>query len=629
MIAGKAEVAHAKGDVVAKVAGGMDGFQLPAVAFNDVAIRKKVIGGKVHVDAFSTTRKAAFSEVLHHGAASGEGIAKGPNLGAATFGEGRGQWGVVDMGVGHQDVADALPRLKGGHDRLEVGCVLGAGVDHGQFACANQIGVGATERHRRGIGCQNAPHAGTKRFGYAGPGVELQNFGVHGLSFCAVSRQGLAMYFDWLKRYMPRSLYGRAAMILVLPIVTLQLVVTTVFIQRHFEGVTKQMTRGTAQEVNLVIEAINDLAEGEEQEAELRDISDYLSITPTVGVDEPQENYRRWFDFSGLVVISTFEALVPGLRKVELLDDKVLEIYVETEQGLTRLSIDRRRVSARNPHRFLVIMVSFGVLMTVISFLYMRNQLRPITRLSRAAEAFGRGRHVPYTPTGAIEVRAAGNAFLDMRARIERQIEQRTMMLSGVSHDLRTPLTRLRLGLSFLDKEDAEPLERDVEDMQRLLDEFLSFARGASEGEPEDVDPIAMVETLVEDSARGGNDVVLGVVSGSGTVKIRPVGMKRAVENLIGNAVRYGTRAEVSVELSEKFLRIRVEDDGPGIPEAQREEALKPFARLEPGRNQNKGTGVGLGLAIAADVARAHGGVLRLADSERLGGLCADIVIAR
>ena len=216
-----------------------------------------------------------------------------------------------------------------------------------------------------------------------------------------------------------------------------------------------------------------------------------------------------------------------------------------------------------------------------------------------------------------------------MRARIERQIEQRTMMLSGVSHDLRTPLTRLRLGLSLLDSEDAEPLERDVEDMQRLLDEFLSFARGASEGEPEEVDPIEMVEAIVEDSARGGNDVRMAEISGEGLVSLRHVGVKRAVENLIGNAVRYGTRAEVSVAVSDKFLRIRVEDDGPGIPEGDREEALKPFARLEPGRNQNKGTGVGLGLSIAADVARTHGGVLRLGDSERLGGLCADIVIAR
>jgi two-component system osmolarity sensor histidine kinase EnvZ len=228
-------------------------------------------------------------------------------------------------------------------------------------------------------------------------------------------------------------------------------------------------------------------------------------------------------------------------------------------------------------------------------------------------------------------MRAAGNAFVDMRNRIERHIEQRTLMLSGVSHDLRTPLTRLRLGLAMLDDEDAEPLLQDVADMQGMLDEFLSFAKGAAEGEPEAVDPIAMVEAIVQSAQRAGRDVRLLAREGEGkgTVKLREVAMRRAVDNLISNGVRYGARAEVSVLLTDKTLRIRVEDDGPGIPEAQREQATRPFTRLDPARNQDKGGGVGLGLAIAVDVARSHGGVLRLGVSERMGGLRADIVIAR
>ena len=267
--------------------------------------------------------------------------------------------------------------------------------------------------------------------------------------------------------------------------------------------------------------------------------------------------------------------------------------------------------------------------MTAVAYIYLRNQLRPITRLASAAEAFGRGRTEAYSPSGAIEVRVAGNAFLDMRARIERQIEQRTLMLSGVSHDLRTPLTRLKLGLSMLDQVEAEPLLRDVDEMQRLLDSFLSFAKGAFEGEPESVDPQALVAAIVDDARRSGTEVQLVDLSGQGLMKLRPMAIRRALENLIGNAVRYGTRAEVSITLTDRSLRISVEDDGPGIPADQRAEALKPFSRLDPARNQNKGTGVGLGLAIAADVARAHGGVLRLGESDRLGGLRADIVIAR
>ena len=439
------------------------------------------------------------------------------------------------------------------------------------------------------------------------------------------------MFFQWLKRYMPRSLYGRAALILILPVVTLQLVVSFVFIQRHFEGVTEQMTRTVSRELVLLLDTVEASGAGRAGAEQLALLAEGLDYHVEIGAVLPPGNQRRWYDFSGLVVIRTLNDLVPAIRGVELPDNRIVRVYAATGQGPVMFEFDRLRLSATNPHQLLVNMVFFGGLMTLIAFLYLRNQLRPVTRLAAAAEAFGRGRHVPYSPTGAVEVRAAGNAFLDMRARIERQIEQRTLMLSGVSHDLRTPLTRLKLGLSLLDREDAEPLEKDVEDMRRLLDEFLSFARGAHEGEPEKVDPVALVREIVEDSARGGRDVTFGPVEGDGDglVSLRVVGIKRAVENLIGNAVRYGTKARVSLRLSDKSLRIRVEDDGPGIASEDREEATKPFARLEPGRNQNRGMGVGLGLSIAADVARAHGGVLRLGESEELGGLCADIVIAR
>jgi two-component system osmolarity sensor histidine kinase EnvZ len=218
-----------------------------------------------------------------------------------------------------------------------------------------------------------------------------------------------------------------------------------------------------------------------------------------------------------------------------------------------------------------------------------------------------------------------------MRNRIERQIETRTLMLSGVSHDLRTPLTRLKLGLSMLDSDDREPMERDVEEMQGMIEEFLAFARGASAEQVEKVDPYALVERVVADAARGGAAVHLRPPEGQGhgQVSLRPRAMRRAIENLISNAVRYGTRAEVTVQLTDKSLRIRVSDDGPGIPPDRRDEAILPFARLEASRNQNRGSGVGLGLAIASDIARTHGGVLRLGTSEKLGGLQADIVLAR
>jgi two-component system osmolarity sensor histidine kinase EnvZ len=439
------------------------------------------------------------------------------------------------------------------------------------------------------------------------------------------------MSFNWLKQYVPRGLYGRAALILVAPVVVVQLVVSTAFIQQHLEDITTQMTLTLVREFRL-IEQITVEADTQQQVLDLA--QPFLGplqlvvqfVTPA---DVPQSDDMRWYDYSARIVAQTLRTALPGTLSAQFPDNRIIVLFIDTDLGPARITFDRRRVTAAAPHQLIVTMLLFGGVMTVIAFVYLRNQLRPILRLARAAQAFGRGQNTPFTPGGAVELRAAGNAFLDMRARIERHIEQRTLMLSGVSHDLRTPLTRLRLGLSLLDEKDAEPLLRDVDEMQHMLDAFLDFSRGAAEGQPEKVDPRALVSAIVEDAQRSGSPVELARQDGQGTVMLRPWAIRRAVENLIGNAVQYGNRALVSVVITDKALRIRVEDDGPGIPEAQRTEAIRPFTRLDPARNQNKRSGVGLGLAIANDIARAHGGVLRLGASDQLGGLQADIVIGR
>ncbi|WP_120501447.1 ATP-binding protein [Roseovarius sp. EL26] len=434
------------------------------------------------------------------------------------------------------------------------------------------------------------------------------------------------MTFNWLKPYMPRSLYGRAILIMLLPVITLMLVVSVVFIQRHFEGVTRQMTRSVSREVQVLGQS--GLSVEEVAKSDLAKVLE-ISVQKIPETAMPEADARRWYDFTGRVVTREFKQLLPGLTAVVLPDDYIVKLYFVRDNTPVELSFDRRRVSASNPHQLLVNMVVFSILVTIVSYFYLRNQLRPITRLSRAAEAFGRGHNVPYRAAGAVEVRAAGNAFLNMRARIERQIEQRTLMLSGVSHDLRTPITRLKLGLSMLEGEDSELLQRDVLEMERLIEEFLAFARGAQEGVPEPVDPVEFITEIVEDSKRTGDDVALVLQEGAGEIVLRKHPMRRAVSNLIGNAVRYGNCAEVSMKLTDRMLRIRVEDDGPGIPADLREQAMKPFARLDTARNQDLGSGVGLGLAIAADIAHAHGGTLRLGESDKLGGLRADIIIAR
>lgn len=440
------------------------------------------------------------------------------------------------------------------------------------------------------------------------------------------------MNFDWLKRYAPRGIYGRAALILLVPILTLQIVVSVVFIQRHFEDVTRQMTRSLALDLRLLLQEVDTSATLTEASARIARLSKPLALTVDVPTSvAPQQDVRRFYDLSGRIVMLTLRSRVPGVVAIDLkTDTSLVDMWIETRFGLSRVALKRQRVSASNPHQFLVLMAFVGIVMSFVSFIFLRNQLRPIRRLARAAEAFGKGRIVPYKPSGAIEVRAAGNAFLDMRARIERQIEQRTMMLSGVSHDLRTPITRLKLGLTMLENDpDAADLVRDVEEMERLLDEFLAFARGDLLDDLALADPVALVQDVVEKFARGGGHVSLGSVTGAGEVMMRPIAIERALDNLIGNALRYGNTALASVVLYERAVTISIEDDGPGIPAEMREQALKPFARLDASRNQNKGSGVGLGLAITYDIARRHGGSLRLGDSAALGGLKVDLVLPR
>lgn len=439
------------------------------------------------------------------------------------------------------------------------------------------------------------------------------------------------MRWDWLKQFMPRGLYGRAALILVVPIVTLQLVVSVAFLQRHFEDVTWQLSSALGLDLRLVSDRLrSDGMQAALAVAERLDLARSDAAVPS-WVEE-RRVARRWYDLSGRVVVSTLDGLVPEIAWIDLArSDRRVVLALAAGDEVLVLDIDRRRVSASNPHQLFVIMILTGGLMTAVAFIFLRNQLRPIRRLARMAEAFGKGQMAPYKPSGALEVRAAGRAFLDMRGRIERQIEQRTMMLSGVSHDLRTPLTRLKLGLSMLEPgPDSDDLMRDVQEMEALLTAFLDFARADALDDPETVDLRALARQVVEDAGRLGGEVALVLPVGElPPVALRPGAVRRALSNLLVNALRYGNRARLTLTVLDRAIRFTVEDDGPGIAPEDRDRAVRPFARLDAARNQNRGGGVGLGLAIANDIARSHGGTMRLSHSEDLGGLRVDLVLAR
>ncbi len=443
------------------------------------------------------------------------------------------------------------------------------------------------------------------------------------------------MITRWFNRLSPRSLFARALLILLLPVILLQLIVGFVFIQRHYEGVTEQMVRAVARDLNYAIAAV-DLSPSV---PEARALLDFISRPLGLALELDSEshvvapNQSTIFDLSGAALIRTLDEMIVQDVGVDLTrDPSSALVQVKTDKGIVFAAIPRSRVAASNPHQLLVLMVFASLLLTTISILFLRNQVRPIRDLAGAAEEFGKGRSIAYKPRGAVEIRRAGTAFLAMRARLERQIEQRTQMLSGVSHDLRTPLTRLKLSLSMLEEdEEKQHLLNDITEMERMLDEFLAFAKGDSMEEPVLINPLELAQD-VANSARDGVPVsvqLLDETSGNLLTKLRIGATQRALQNLVSNAQRYGSRVQILVRVTPSQLEFIVEDNGPGIAEHQRQEALKPFTQLDESRNQNDGGGVGLGLAIALDVARSHGGTLALDVSESLGGLKATLRLPR
>ncbi len=443
------------------------------------------------------------------------------------------------------------------------------------------------------------------------------------------------MNFTWLKSYMPRSLFGRSLMILLFPVVILQLVIGLVFIQRHFAQVTEQMTHSVALELDYAADLIESIDNRNEARLTLFTFARPFDMRLDLRQDESVSPYvkRYFYDVSGASIIDTLLRRLDRPLSIDLTSNpgRVM-LRMQTTKGVITADIPRARVSATNPHQLLVLMVSVSILLTVIAILFLRNQIRPIRDLVRASEAFGKGQSLDYRPRGANEVRSAGYSFLAMRARIERQIEQRTNMLSGVSHDLRTPLTRIKLSLAMQeDSEYVRQIAEDVEEMETMLDAFLAFARGAALEETRKVDARAFFAKIAGDCGRSGNKpAYLFEQSGdSADVVLRADSVARAVNNLLTNAFRHARTVSLRVYLDDRELRVTVEDDGPGIPQEAREEALKPFVRLDPARNQDVSGGVGLGLAIAADIARSHGGSLDLGDSEALGGLKVTFTIPR
>lgn len=424
---------------------------------------------------------------------------------------------------------------------------------------------------------------------------------------------------------MPRRLYGRSLIIIVAPMIILQGIVTAVFFDRHYRIVTAVMTRGVADDVGYMVMLENRYSRGPERDTERQIAAQSFGFSAEF---LPGQHLARVVSTPATVLdrqlayIFSSEFPQPATFDTGRFRNYV-DLRVQLSDGVLRLLVPRERVTASNADIFVIWMIGSSLVLIAIAGLFLRNQVKPIERLAQAAESFGKGREFAgFKPHGAQEVRRAAIAFIEMRERIERFVQQRTDMLAGISHDIKTPLTRMRLELAMMPRDAAvAAMEGDITEMERMLNEYLEFARGAAgEGAVETDLPVLAAEAAA-DAARtpdARHRIVLNAIEPL-TLNVKRNALKRCLANLLDNALKHGKLVQLKLYRNGNRIEFAVEDDGPGIPVARREEAFRPFHRLDEGRNLQTG-GVGLGLAVARDIARAHGGDVRLEDSA-LGGL--------
>ncbi len=434
----------------------------------------------------------------------------------------------------------------------------------------------------------------------------------------------------WLKRLLPQSMFGRSLLLIVMPLVLVQIIAVWVFYARHWETVSKRLSLDVAGDIGLVIEAMK-FADNEleltrllENASGLTNIDFVLergtALTPEVteGSSLFEEQLRD----------TLRERVARPFRIDAVSDPRYAHIQIELPEGVLAADVPRKRLSTYTTYIFVLWMIGSSLVLLSVAALFLRNQVKSLRRLASAAESFGKGRTVPFSKVeGALEVRQAAVAFIQMRERIQRQIRQRTEMLAGVSHDLRTPLTRMKLGLELLGGNPAvTELKSDVADMERLVNLYLDFARGEGTETPVDTDIALLIEDVVAAMRREGTP--LSVEPGSElVVSVRPNALRRCLNNLIANARQHGRHVWLSSVVLEDGVDILIDDDGPGIPVAERDRVFQPFIRLDPSRNPSTG-GIGLGLTIARDVARSHGGDVHLEISPH-GGLRARLHLPR
>jgi len=438
----------------------------------------------------------------------------------------------------------------------------------------------------------------------------------------------------WVKRLLPQTMFGRSLLLIVMPLVLVQMIAAWIFYDRHWETVSYRLSADVAGEIAMVIDVIKPAASDTELKRLLSHASGMteLDFTFESGTVLPPETAASGTILEKQLNRATTRRVQRPFRIDELNCDRCVLVAVQLRDGVLTVNIPRGRLYTPTTYIFFLWMVGSSVVLLAIATIFLRNQVKSLRRLAAAAEEFGKGRPVSFIkPEGALEVRQAAMAFIRMRERIERQIRQRTEMLAGVSHDLRTPLTRMKLELALLGEDPAAAeLKSDVAEMERLVNLYLDFARGEGTETTVETDIAELIEDVAATTRREGTPrgapVSLERISEL-VLPVRPNALRRCLANLIANARHYGRHVWLSSVAVPDGVDILIDDDGPGIPALERERVFQPFTRLDASRNPSTG-GIGLGLTIARDVARSHGGDVRL-ETSPYGGLRARLHLPR
>jgi len=434
-----------------------------------------------------------------------------------------------------------------------------------------------------------------------------------------------------LVELMPKGLYARALIIIIAPIVVLEGVIAFTFMERHWQAVTRRLSEATARDIAALIDVYEDYNREDDYARLIEMARDRLNLSMQIlpPGELPAPGPKPFFSLLDRALSNEIRRQVQLPFWIDTVgDSRRVEIRVKHENAVLRFGATRTQTYASNSHIFLLWMVGTSVILLTVAILFLRNQIRPILRLAEAADAFGKGRPFPedFRPRGAREVRQAAEAFIEMRNRIKTHVDQRTTMLAGVSHDLRTVLTRFKLELALLPKGiETDALEAEVNEMQHMLEDYLAFARGDGGEEAKPTNLRELLEEVYADAQVFGTPIELKLRKRRKDIvlPLKRQALKRAITNLVSNAARFGDQIVIRAATEGRWVRIEVDDDGPGIPPGERANVFKPFYRLDHARNQDEGN-TGLGLAIARDIAKSHGGDVALGESS-MGGLRAII----